>query len=104
MSTESPIESGTSTWALIPHGVSVGPTRRVTQGYILIPSPPADQPNKRYLLDGPTLDMSYATFKKMEALNGLLALRMAEHKITEAEREEVRKQTMWAEAARRLPM
>jgi len=48
--------------------------------------------------------MEYATFKKMQGLNELLALRMAEHKITEAEREEVRRQTMWAEAARRLPM
>ena len=104
MSMESPIESGTDTWALIPHGVSVGPTRRVTTGYILIPSPPVDQPSKRYLLAGPPLDMEYATFKKMQGLNELLALRMAEHKITEAEREEVRRQTMWAEAARRLPM
>ena len=67
-------------------------------------SPPVDQPSKRYLLDGPPPDISYDTFKKVEALNGLLALRMAEHKITEAEREEVRRQTMWAEAARRLPM
>lgn len=104
MSTESPTTSGTETWALIPHGVSVGPTRRVTTGYLLLPSPPADQPSKRYLLDGPPLDMSYATFKTMQGLNQVLAMAMAEHKITEAEREEVRRQTMWAEAARRLPM
>jgi hypothetical protein len=48
--------------------------------------------------------MPYATFKNLQGLNQMLALRMAEHKITEAEREEVRRQTMWAEAARRLPM
>ena len=96
--------SGAEVWAFIPRGVSVGPTRRVTTEYILVPSPPVDQPSKRYLLDGPSTDMSLDTFKKVEALNELLALRMAEHKRAEVALEEVRRRTMWAEAARRLPM
>lgn len=76
----------------------------VQRQYALVPSPPEDLPTKRYLLYGPNQNLDYATFKKVEALNGVLILRMAERKLIEQAREEVRQKTMWAEAARRLPL
>jgi hypothetical protein len=94
--------SDADTWALIPHGV-LAKGRKIHRQFALIPSPPQDQPHKRYLLAGPLLDMQYATFKKLEALNRLLELRVAERKIR-AEGEEARRQTLWAMATKRLPM
>ena len=78
--------------------------RKVKVRYAFIPSPPQDQPSKRYLLDGPPLDMDLATFKRMEALNAVLRLRSLEHA---SQKEYALKslQERWvSEAARRLPM
>jgi len=70
--------SGADSWAFVPRGVSVGPTRKVTTHYALVPSPLVDQPSKRYLLEGPPLEMKYMTFKTMQILNQVLAMRVAE--------------------------
>lgn len=81
---------------MIPHGVmAVG--RKIHRQFALVPSPPVDYPSKRYLLAGPPPNLDWPTWKNLQALNGVMALRMVE-------REEVRRARRWAEAARRLPL